>query len=271
MAQNLILKTRYYRTRPIDRPGYEEEIVKLDPKETTLIALHCWDIGCPGGPAVDPNYCVGMGLPENLRETWRIVRRYILPAVEASRKAGILVSHIETDVIGEKHPEWHTPKEFAAKYGKKSSPVIQKNHQAMLERCHGKDYLRRPPYSAMDRISLLTPQPGDIFATQTREFDRFLKKHRIKNLIYSGFAADMCILRAPAGAQDMLASGYRVFLIREATLGIEFPDTFRQRISTRWGLRFFECRLGNTISYTDFVKACKLLSRKRIAREKTAG
>ena len=55
-------------------PGYEEETLKLDADRAALVVLHCWNIGCPDGPDVDPNYCVGMGFPGTFSEAYRIMR-----------------------------------------------------------------------------------------------------------------------------------------------------------------------------------------------------
>ena len=50
--------------------------------------------------------------------------------------------------------------------------------------------------------------------------------------------------------------GYRLFLMRDATLGVEFPDTLDQRLCTQWGIRFFEAHFGNTLTSHDFTEAC---------------
>ncbi len=55
------------------------------------------------------------------------------------------------------------------------------------------------------------------------------------------------------------ALGYRLFLIRDATLGVESPDTFDERIATRWAIRYFEAHYGDSITLADFVKACEEL------------
>ena len=84
-------------------------------------------------------------------------------------------------------------------------------------------------------------------------------KRQIENLVYAGFAADMCILRAPAGIQDMFSLGYATHLMRDATLGVEFPDTMEERLATRWGVRFHEAHFGLTVNSRDFIRACEEL------------
>jgi len=111
----------------------------------------------------------------------------------------------------------------------------------------------------MDRADVVMPLPGEPFVYQTTQFDRTLRLHGIENLIYSGSATDMCILRAPGGVEPMAPYGYRIFLMRDATVGVELPDTFEERIATRWGIAYFEAHYGNTITSEDFIKACEAI------------
>ena len=47
-----------------------------------------------------------------------------------------------------------------------------------------------------------------------------------------------------------------IFLLRDATIGVECPDTFAERIATRWAVRYFETHFGDTVLCEDFVAAC---------------
>ena len=55
----------------------------------------------------------------------------------------------------------------------------------------------------------------------------------------------------------MTGYGYRRFLIRDATVGIEFPDTIDEMVSTRWVDRYFETHGGLTLATADFIRACQ--------------
>ena len=252
------IESRYYRGIPIDRPGYETETVGLDPSRTALVVLHCWDIGCEGGPEIDPNYLVGMGFYENFREAERMMRECIRPAMDAAREAAIVVCHVEHPDIWRKHPDGQQhldPSPPPAPYA--PGPVVAGWRERILARAHGKDYATRSPYARMNRARVVAAREGEPFVYQTNQLDRVLRRHKIENLVYCGFAADMCILRAPGGVEPMCAFGYRMFLMRDATLGVEYPDTFQERLCTRWAVRFFETHYGNTITSADFVEACK--------------
>ena len=105
----LNLPGRYYRPIPLDRAGYETELLALDARKTALVAMHCWNIGCEDGPPIEKNYFVGMGSLESFREAERIMRERIRPAMDAARRAGVLVCHVETELIARRHPEAPLP------------------------------------------------------------------------------------------------------------------------------------------------------------------
>ena len=69
----------------------------------------------------------------------------------------------------------------------------------------------------------LTTGEGGALAFHQEAWETRLKAlrfHGIENLIYSGFATDMCVLRAPGGVEPMAPYGYRIFLMRDATVGV---------------------------------------------------
>ncbi len=253
----LRLKGRYYRQVPQAKAGYEEELLELDPAKTSFIAMHCWDIGFAENPA-DGNYSVGMGYMRNLEESARIVKEVIIPAVKVCREAGILVSHVENDPIVNKH---RPPAQSAAPPAAEPLPPVVPGWRESITygRAHGDNYPSKGPYSRMDRIRDLYPEGDEPFVAAGDELDPLLRARGIENLVYTGFAADMCILRSPGGTQDMFNRGYRVFLIREGTLGVEFPDSFEERRATWWGIRYFESKVGDTVSYEEFMAECRKL------------
>ena len=60
----LHLPYRYYRTIPLTQMGYAYDALDLDPARTALVVMHCWNIGCEGGPPIDDQFFVGMGSRE---------------------------------------------------------------------------------------------------------------------------------------------------------------------------------------------------------------
>lgn len=260
MACVLRLTGRYYRTVPLSAAGYVDEQLILDADKTALTVLHCWNIGCPDGPPVDPNFCVGMGFPETAAESYRIMRDVIRPAMDAARKAGVRVCHVESAQIAGHHPEAQQDVDAPSEPLAQSSPVVPGYREQIIARSHGKDYLTMSPYARMDRAKIAAPLPGEPFVYQTGQFDRVLRRLGVENLIYTGFATDMCILNAPGGIVLMGNLGYRVYLMRDATLGVEFPDTFEECLATRWAIRYFETHFGDTVTSEEFIKECERLT-----------
>ncbi len=265
MPRALDLTGRYFRTIPITDTGYAEEPLSLEIERTALVSLHCWDIGCPGGPGADPSFCVGMGYLETMAEEWRIVNEAIRPALDAARTCGLPVCHVQDAGIAARYPEWFShhadPTPPPTPAGEPTAPreTIPGHRQSILERSHGVDYPQASGIATMDFPDVVAPLPREPVVHQTSQFDRILRDMSIVNLIYVGFATDMCILNAPGGMGPMFGLGYRVLLVRDATLGVECPDTIDERIATRWGIRFVETHWGDTIALSDLLAACEQL------------
>ena len=267
MGRVLKLTGRYYRNIPHDAAGYAEEELTLQAEQTAFISLHCWDIGCPGGPEIDPMFCVGMGHPVALEAAYEVMRDYVRPALEAARQAGLAVYHVQAESIAALYPQWYErdADRPPAGAGEPAPEAIPGHRDAILFRSHGEDYMKRSPLARMDIAEIVAALPEEPVVHQTAQFDRMLRRHGIVNLIYTGFATDMCILNAPGGLGPMFALGYRVLLIREATLGVEQPDTIADRIATRWGMRFHETHWGDTIGFDQFMAECARLARAKAA------
>ena len=58
----------------------------------------------------------------------------------------------------------------------------------------------------------------------------------------------------------MLARGYRCVVMRDATVGVESPDTFPQRLATNYGLHIFEWTLGHGCTFAQFKQAIAEMS-----------
>lgn len=251
----LSLPARYYRTVPMSAAGYVVEPIELEPARTALVAMHCWNIGCPDGPAVDDAFWVGMGFPETAAEAGRIMREVIRPCMDAARAAGILVCHVEAEQMALNRGEHRAePAEPPAAAPDEAVPGWR---QQLAWRCHGQGYPTRSPLASMDRAAVVAPWPDEPLVYTSEELCAALARADVEVLVYCGFATDMCVLRAPGGVEPMSAYGYRMALIRDATLGIEFPDTLVERLATRWAVRYFETHHGETIDAASWVHACR--------------
>ena len=253
----LRLTGRHFWMRPIDQMRYEEKPWELVAAKTALVGLHCWNIGCEDGPAIDPSFAVGMASREAFAEAARIMREKIAPAMEAARRCGVSVCHVTNASIAMKDPRACEDMDPAGENLEGAPEPLRLGWaQYISDRSYGPDYAQNSPYAHMRRAKVVDPRPGEVYVFQTNQFHRALRRRGIENLIYTGFATDMCILRAPGGIQPMFSLGYRTLLMRDATLGVEYTDTFEERAMTAWGIRYFETHLGDTTTFDDFVRAC---------------
>lgn len=256
MTATLELAARYYRGLPIDRPGYEEVTLSLPVEQTALVGMHCWNIGCPDGPAVDVDFCVGMGWPQSTAEAGRIMADVVRPAMDAARGIGLQVCHVESDWMDEQYPQVESRRT-------REPENLHPRQREMMERAHGVDYLARSPLAAMRRAELVAPEGDEPLVFYSDVLDDYLRGRGIDTLIYMGFATDMCVLGAEGGARAMLARGYRCILMRDATVGVETPESFPQRLSTNYGIHIFEWSLGFGTTFDQFRDAAAGIEESR--------
>jgi nicotinamidase-related amidase len=249
MSRTLRLAARYYRALPIDDPGYEEEVFELPLAQTALVGMHCWNIGCPDGPPVDVNYCVGMGWPQSTEEAWRIMQEVMRPAMDAARGIGLPVCHVESDWMDARYPE--VPSRRSGRAAERAPGEAGD----MAARAHGLNYIKDSPLAQMGRARITAPVGDEPLVFYTDQLDDYLKERHIDTLIYMGFAADMCLLNAEGGAFPMLGRGYRCILMRDATVGVETPSSFPERLATRYATHIFEWKVGYGTTFADFITA----------------
>ena len=248
VAKKLQLAARYYRSVPTDRAGYEEVVLSLPVEKTALVGIHCWNIGCPDGPATDTGYCVGMGWPQATAEAARIMAEVIRPAMDLARSIGMTVCHVETDWMDRKYPHIESRRSDA-------EASVHPVRQELFDRAHGANYMERSPLAEMQRAEIVSPVGDEPLVFYSDTLDEYLRERGIETLIYMGFAADMCLLGAEGAARPMLARGYRCVVMRDATVGVESPDTFPQRLATNYGLHIFEWTLGHGCTFAQFQQA----------------
>jgi nicotinamidase-related amidase len=229
--------------------------------------VHLWNVGDTGGPPIPDGFFVDMGTREAQMESLHIAEQYIAPAIAASRAAGLPIFHVEPAQIALKYDSVHSmlepedldPPRPVRPRPPEANPGWKK---ARAERSHGPGYAEWEGWQQLRILASCDAAPGDQVILTAAQFDRICRSKGIKNLVYTGFATNMCILDSPAATRDMLGYGYRIFLIREATLAVEYPETFAERLMTRAALKYFELTIGDTISLQQFVEACRAAARR---------
>jgi len=248
--------------------GWVEDAFDLNPAETGFVALHLWNVGDVNGPAVPEDYFVDMGITEGQLESVRIADNYIRPAIAAARAAGMQIFHVEPGNIAMKYDSVHYMLE---EEDTNPPPSPARPPEAnpgwnleRAERSHGAGYRDWDGWEQLRIIQSCDAEPGDQVILTSAQFDRICRSRGIKNLIYSGFATNMCIQGSEGATRPMLAYGYRIFLIREATLGTEIPETFQGRLITKVALIEFQKHVGDTIGFDQFMTACRAVAAARV-------
>jgi nicotinamidase-related amidase len=88
------------------------------------------------------------------------------------------------------------------------------------------------------------------------QLQELAKEQGIMHLIYAGFATNWCLLNRDYGMRAMGQRGYNLILLRDATAGVEFPDTVDEHFATEIAIREVEQQLGFTAANGDYFAAC---------------
>ena len=171
------------------------------------------------------------------------------PAMDRARSVNLSVCHVETDWMDAQYPG------IVSRRKTYVEPERTDQEQAMLDRAHGKNYMKDSPLAHMCRAEIIAPKDDEQIFFYSDVLDKYLRDRDIDTLIYMGFATDMCILNAEGGARPMLSKGYRCILMRDATVGVETPESVPHRLATRYATHLFEWSVGYSTTSVDFAAA----------------
>ena len=258
----MTLPVRFYRAVPTSNPtGLVEEGWTLDIARTAFIELHCWNIGCDGGIPAPEQFWVFVGNPENHEHMWRVVTEEIAPGIQAARRIGMPVVHVQGESIAAHYTDLQPPMPPAAPIAPGPSPISD-HHIRRANRVHGEGYMEWEGWQRIDVAEPVKPEDGDVVVVTTEQFDAWLRTRGIDTLLYTGFCTNLCILDSPCAVKAMAYLGYRCVILREATSALEFPETMESRSHTRNAIRYIESWYGYSASNRDFIRACESLGRE---------
>lgn len=235
--------------------GHVTEEWDLDFAKTAFVSLHCWNVGCPGGPPVPRDFWVDMGFLQTHEVGWEIIQEQIVPALEHARSLGMTIVHVQPETIGNKYPHLQPPLVEEGKSTKVQPGPISDHYSRRANRVHGEGFNNWEGWKDLDFAEPVRPLESETLVVTTAQWDAWLREKGIDTLIYVGFCTNLCIMDAPGGMRQMAPLGYRCIILREATLAVEFPETLAQRTHTEVSLRFIEAWVGYTASNQDFLKA----------------
>lgn len=244
------LRVRYFQdSTPEDIPCREENFIRreidmvLPVEQTALVLVDLWDA--------------------HFIESWieraeKVTRQAVVPVIDAARDAGITIVHAPSPGVAEQFPQLgrHTP----------PAPVSPPDWPPPEFRSREGPYAayRGPraqppgirPIQNLGMSPAICVRDDDFVIATGEQLHDLLKERGILHLIYAGFATNWCVLGRDYGIRAMARRSYHIVLLREATTGVEFPDTLDTLFATEISIREVEQQFGFTASNEDFLKAC---------------
>ena len=205
-------------------------------------------------------------------ESWRaraehVTLTAIVPVLAAARQVGLSIVHAPSVRVAERYPQVQCYRSAAETA---PAPPPQWPPEAFRSRTGSYAVYRNPreqapgrPLHWADRLAMsphIDVQPGEAVVATGSQLHARLQDRRILHLLYVGFALNWCVLGKDYGIRAMKDRGYNPILLRDATTGVEFPDTLDTLQATELAVREVEQQHGFTASNRDFLAACHAAS-----------
>jgi nicotinamidase-related amidase len=269
MNKAVKFKTRFYRLFPADGYlGYGYEDYEAEFGRTAFLVVDVYGLGLhPDDPK--PSYATDEHL-EGARPAlaWlgsadheeRIAKTALLPALEEARQIGMPIIYLNNSApkIGLRFSE----------FGK----LLKRQLNTDMELMFAENEIDPKEYHFGDsdhmKISkLLEPKENEYFIRKhvydgfvgTR-LDLLLRYLDIKNLVTVGYSADACLMTTVISA---LWHNYKVILLRDCTLGNDYPEEQEELLGTKRLVKMMESLYCTTITSQEFIDAAKVFAGQR--------
>ena len=257
--QTLNLRVRYFQdSTPADVPCREENFIcreftmPLPVAQTAFVLVDMWNTHF---------------IQSWIERATDITLNKVVPTLNAAREAGLTIVHAPCPEVARQYPqlERHTPPvgsapldwpppEFRSRSGAYTvyrGPRSQPPGISVHWDKHAQKLAMSPAIEVKD---------DDFVVATGQQLHDLLKARGVLHLIYVGFATNWCVLGRDYGIRSMARRGYNIVLLREATTGVEFPDTLDKLMTTEIAIREVEQQYGFTASNADFYGACRQFS-----------
>ncbi len=249
--KSLNLRVRYFQdSTPADVPCRETAFIHrefempLPIAETALVLVDLWNV--------------------HFIESWierakQVTVDCVVPVIDAARKVGMTIVHAPSPSVAAQYPQ--------LKLHKPPQPSTPPTWPPPEFRSRSGDYdVYRGPRSQPPGIGIhwdklssqlsMSPaidvQEDDFVIATGQQLHELLEERRILHLLYAGFATNWCVLGRDYGIRSMARYGYNIILLRDATTGVEFPDTYDNLFTTEIAIREVEQQYGFSASNADF-------------------
>ena len=262
--KTLDLRVRYFQdSTPADVPCRETAFIRrefempLPVDETALVLVDLWNV--------------------HFIESWieraaQITTECVVPVIDAARQAGLTIVHAPSPPVAEQYPQLKRHKSPDRNGSGNPTPTTWPPSDF---RSREGDYaVYRGPRSQPPGIGIhwdklasqlavspaIDVQDDDFVIATGQQLHELLEERRILHLIFAGFATNWCVLGRDYGIRSMSRYGYNMVLLRDATTGVEFPDTYDNLFTTEIAIREVEQQYGFSASNADFFAAVEGLS-----------
>ena len=245
------LTVRYFQDSPPEGQPYREEFfirrettMSLPVGQTALVLVDVWN-----------NHFI---------ESWlerasQVTREAVVPVLEAARAAGLTIVHAPCPEVAaqfdqlarhrppphEPEPDW-PPADFRSRHGAYAAFRGPRDQPPGIPRIE--------PLGMSPAIEV---EDDDFVVATGQQLHDLCRGRRILHLVYAGFAANWCVLGRDYGMRAMRRRGYNLILLRDATMGVEFPDTLGELTATELAVREAEQQIGFSASNEDFLAVCR--------------
>jgi nicotinamidase-related amidase len=241
--------------------SHQEKMMKLQADQTAFILVDVWDLShVPEG--LVPGY-----------RSWplragKITKEKIKPALEAARAAGLLVIHAPTNYVAEKYPQYRKLKHELDTSGPEPAYVsdwppkefIEAKRRVFEEDRYWKNFIEKD-HLRQQAIRIhkdVEPLEEEYIISTGDQMHEILRQHKILNLVYAGFAANMCLIDKPGALREMAyRRGYNTVLLRDCTTAIESHNTVDELLMTKAWIEWVEMvAMAYTATSEVFIRAC---------------
>ncbi|MFT5091146.1 MAG: nicotinamidase-related amidase [Candidatus Latescibacterota bacterium] len=250
MFAMLDLKVQYFQDSPPEGLPYREEHfirrhvkMPLPAGQTALVLVDLWD-----------NHFI---------ESWleraeQITREAVVPVLAAAREVGLTIVHAPSPPVAEQFEELKKHAPPMPSVPPAWPPAEFRSRQGEYAAFRG-PRAQPPGIPPLDRLGMsphIEVLEGEFVVATGEQLHVLLAERGILHLVYAGFATNWCILNRDYGMRAMAGRGYNLVLLREATAGVEFPDTVAKGLATEMAVREVEQQLGFSAANADFLAAC---------------
>lgn len=246
MPSTMTLPVRYYCRYPFENPrGTVDTTEEFALDDTAFVLVDVFGRGFDEGDPIPDFPPLFLARLHPLQT--EIVRDRIRPSLDAARGIGLPVVYVEN--------RWHPAAWEESAFAGVVARTESGDRGSFDELFVGTEY--------NDYSEIIAPAKTDYIVEKTMydgffrtTLDTVLRNLGVRNLIFVGFTADICLLNTVIGALD---HNYRVAVLRDCVLGAEFEDTVEDLSVTKFAVRYYEAMVGFTSTSAEFIQAAQAI------------